>query len=218
MKGDLRKRKIVGRGLLALMLLLAAQVLHLYAFLPTDTLRSVEADYNTGRTEIVHQVYRNDDAQRKWLVFLAGNEDAVILAHSRFHLRYGWDGIGEVIDCSGASKPLYASAYRTPLKKDAAAEASRWLIRTFGRVEDPRIQTLEVRFLLSQANDETAEQVASEPICQRSERKEWTEHEGDRYFFIETEALDIPREQRVVQTLTALDAQGKVVADYELNG
>lgn len=218
-KAETRKHKAIRRTLIFLAVMMVTSTLHLYGFFPTSSLRLAEENYNCGRTDIIRRIYRPTKAEWNKVTYLSANEHAVILNRSRFSPVYGWlASESAAIDCSKSQEAAYGYAWMYGNKEEGEETPKTFLVRSFGRVDDPAVETIRMSLRSIVGYDEAAQQnIYKEEHVQQSVRSEWMEQDGHTYFLMESKRAEWTAESGFYPFLVALDAEGKVICEYDVN-
>ena len=164
---------------LVVLLLLTRQ----YGFTRDHALREVEERLGCGPTEVIRELGELPIGDRGWEMFLAANDNALILSGRAFHLGSGWQYYGSpVVDCSLGEPVAAGTCQMDALERDAYREGDykQTMVWFYGRVDDPDIQEVEVsltKYLHGEPDivEETWEKVIP--------RGEWL-RAGGRYYFV----------------------------------
>ena len=197
-----RKRLALHWILLALVFLLVVnQLLGVCLLLPIQAAHRSADLQGIGRTHLVKRRWE-PELRATGLLYLMENENALLLTDTHFGL-LGWETErGAAVDCTGDA-PLYVGQY------DAAFEV-RMVNCYFGRIDDPRIELIELQIRaepFDQANPE---------LCSLTIGREAFIEQEDYVFFWIMDVLPWERNPEWnygYPIILAYDAQGKVVAE-----
>lgn len=200
-----RRRTALKRLLTAaLVMLFVNRVMLLGQLLPIQAIRQVEERQGAGRGRVVARAH-TPEIYATMLVYLMENERATTLADTHLNI-LGWNaGFGTALDCTGDA-PLYAGRVR--LSHDGEN-----VTYFFGRVDDPDIETVEVR-LMAMEVDEQSHYVPGEEEAYLA-ASEFYEKEGRRYFLLR----DGPRaadEGLCIPIAVGRDGAGDEIARLEI--
>lgn len=192
----------------ALAVLLVNYTLHIGLLLPVQALRQVE-EREGVRGRIV--TWRWEPRVHKTgLFFLTENEDMVLLGNT-YLTALGWTpGFGWAVDCTGGG-PLHAgetASYR---------EGGETVWQFYGRVDDPKIETVEISLRVITGYDEVRrENVYEEHARLTVDREAFLKKEGRSYFLVDCQLEDWPENSGVYAFAIGLDGGGKAVAEFEI--
>lgn len=211
MKGtpESRRRKALRRSAAFLLTAAVLQITGLYGFFPTAGLRYGEESVNCGRTKVV--AWRGGDAWNR-LLLCGANDNALLIGESVFTCAGWMDGGVSAADCS-APGPFHAVI--SFAGGGMAAERRidcRFL--AFGRVDDPDIQTVEIRFRVRTGVQDGAP-LYEDRYTFTSDRREWIQKDGRAYFLLERQPMPWDTGEAALVLTTAYDGEGKVVAASE---
>lgn len=198
-------------GLAAVLLLLANYVFGIGLLLPIQAIRQAEESAGIGRTDLVTWI-REPDIGKTMRVYMAANENAVMLAPVYLSV-CGWrDGGGLSLDCSGQA-PFYVG-WRKLTWQDIDS-----VYYVFGRVDQPDITRLHVGLMDTFQGGETGEGQV-ERLGVDTEKASWLEREGTWYFLLRIPDSDLPffwvgRDDPFSVDITAYDQLGQQVAHVE---
>ena len=205
-----RKRRALRRVLILLILVIASWALGSYGYLPSDNLREMEEMQGVGRTEVLRRIWSPATDGWNRMVYLSANENAVMLSGCFWNPFEGWTGSTySVIDCSKEEKPVHSLVHFEARDGKNGKRVTNAPLRTYGRVDDPAVEVIEVRVGIKETGKESRE-----VAVQRSERKDWIELNGRAYFLMQTDRLEWEGPIFFEPMLRALDADGNVVAEY----
>ena len=169
-----------------LLLILLAGLLLLtkdFAFTRDHVLREVEERLGCGPTEVIRELGELPIGDRGWEMFLAANDNTLILSGRAFHLGSGWQYYGSsVVDCSLGEPVAAGTCEMDVLERDAYREGDhkQTMVWFYGRVDDPDIQEVEVG-LVKYEPDGT--DVVEETWAKTLAQEEWL-RAGGRYYFV----------------------------------
>ena len=155
---------------------------------------------------------REPDIGKTMRVYMAANENAVMLAPVYLSV-CGWrDGGGLSLDCSGQA-PFYVG-WRKLTWQDTDS-----VYYVFGRVDQPDITRLHVGLMDTFQGGETGEGQV-ERLGVDTEKASWLEREGTWYFLLRIPDSDLPffwvgRDDPFSVDITAYDQLGQQVAHVE---
>lgn len=209
----MRRKKDALRSVVLLMaavLLLA--VAGGYGFSGTRVLRTREANWGTGETQIVTGA---DTPMPGIRVVLSANPRAVLLGTVRGQWWTGWQEEGSLaLDCTGEGS-IHTGWWRVEgesLNSVKNMEDGNWAMRMdawgeraylFGRVDDPAVERLRFQWKGPEGEESLAE----------TGRQEWITQSGRTYFLVELEdCLTAPAEFEAV----GLDREDREIAWGEL--
>lgn len=209
-KETTRRKKALWRSAVVVVLILFMWVGG-YAFLPSQGRHYNEESFHTGRTKLVERIYEPSlKATRMALFDLTANEDVTMLHCVRWHPLYGWMGASaSVIEC-WETAPLHAGFCSLSHKS-----SEEDLFFVFGRLDSMDITSIKISLQCATYVGEERQEVWVEDCSRTSERTEWTEKDGHRYF-VENFGLlskEVDRPMKVV--LTAYDAEGEEVSSVD---
>jgi len=207
-----RKRRALRRVLILLALVIASWALGSYGYLPSDSLREMEEMQGIGRTEMLRRIWSPATDGWNRMVYLSANENAVMLSGCFWNPFEGWTGSTySIIDCSAEEVPVHSCVHLESNSGEGEKMTTMVPVRTFGRVDDPAVEVIEMRLWMTRVGEERR-QIA----VQRSERKDWLELNGRTYFLMQTDRLEWEGPVFFEPMLRALDANGNVVTEYEV--
>lgn len=203
-----RRRALKYLFVAALAVLLVNYTLHIGLLLPVQALRQVEERAGV-RGRIV--TWRWEPRVHKTgLFFLTENEDMVLLGNT-YLTALGWmPGFGWAVDCTGGG-PLHAGEIAS------RREGGETVWQFYGRVDDPKIETVEISLRIITGYDEARrENVYEEHTRLTVNREEFLEKEGRSYFLADCQLEDWPEDSGVYAFAIGLDGGGKTVAEFEI--
>lgn len=142
-----RRRRAVGYATGALVLLLLAQnFLHTAYLLPIQAVRMREGQEGAQDTQVVRRQWEPELHSGTALFYLTASDNAVVLSDTLLTAQ-GWRPMSSsMLDCT-EDKPLHAGERIVTL--DAGEDAENRYYGThlffYGRVDDPAIETVEIR-------------------------------------------------------------------------
>ena len=185
---------------------------------PAQAVWEAEQKLCCGKTEQVCRVGDEAVGQR---VYLTANENAVLLTGTYRTIQglQGWSSTYAVQDCT-ESAAFYGGAL---LLSDGAQEAAVYL---YGRVDAPEISEICASFRY--VKDCEAEAPEETVHVYTTSAENWYRKGAERYFLLRSETLypvfawhhsgnSVDQGRCYDVTLTALDGQGRVVAEMEVN-
>ena len=208
-----RRRKALTRLGWILGIVAFLSVFRLYYFLPSQALYEAEERQNLGRTEVVILEKGLDlEFTTASRMYLSVWEDTVLLTGMRFRPLTGWDSGPVVCRDLPAEEPVSGYAW-TPYGVEGRSFALGYVC-----VDDPAITAADIRLQGVRAWDSQKGEWTREDVFRiQSEASEWTESGGRRYLLLNRE-VEWPEELEwgpFYMVVTAFDAQGNVVAEYD---
>jgi len=209
-----RKAKALRRTAVFLLVAALLQLTHLYEFFPASALWYAAEDVNCGRVRVIQRDWQVSGEGLGRLVYFGANDNALLMAKSQWNPLYGWMGmVKSAVDCS-APGPYHALV---SLQASASAEEDRWQSVTawaFGRVEDPVIQTIEVRFRVN-TGARDGELLYEDRYVFSTSRESWMEKDGRDYFLLKMPDLSWSMEEVLSAQTIACDGAGNPVASCD---
>ena len=168
-----------------LLLILLAGLLFLtkdFAFTRDHVLREVEERLGCGPTEVIRELGELPIGDRGWEMFLAANDNTLILSGRAFHLGSGWQYYGSsVVDCS-LGEPVAAGTCQMDVLENGLyreGDHKQTMVWFYGRVDDPEIQEVEVSLTKYLGGEPDIVEEIWETVIPRGE---WL-RAGGRYYF-----------------------------------
>lgn len=210
-----RRRRAAGCIVLALVLLLLAQnLLHTALLLPIQAVHLKEQQNGIPRTRVVRRQWEPELHNGTALFYLTASDRAVVLSDT-YLTAQGWRPMySSILDCTG-DRPLHAGERIVILDAGEDAESRYYGTHLFfyGRVDDPAIETVEIRLQVppdyEAAEGETVDVgyylLLNAPIFEK---------EGRRYFLLDhrTSFQSAARADRIV----GRNAAGNGVTSFQI--
>lgn len=203
-----RRRRALRRVGWALLLLLAVNHFFQVGYLlPGQAVRDEEEREGTGRTWTVESrwVPVLHPTQR---FYLRENENAVLLGNTYFS-PFGWQTTtGCALDCSEPA-PVYAACH------SMSRDGKPTLLFYFGRIDDPAIETVVVS--VEEITYDQGQEIRKELRRLTAERSDFLIRDGRTFFWLmETRDWEKDPEQIIRPVLTAYEANGTVVEEFDI--
>lgn len=205
-----RRQKALRRTAILAALLVLMTVFDGYKVLPGQAIRYTEETYNLRRTETVSRLLPPwEMGLFPAVVYLSGNENALLLSGVRFHLLYGWmDFGGSPLDCS-KDAPIHVGAWLAHRRKGEGDSRAEYL---FGRVDDPAVAEVRVRLCWKGYADSRLEYYTDQVVTVSA--GDMREKDGLRYFVVpydpQEQVFQQAHNSRVYYFCDAVDASGNV--------
>lgn len=210
-----RRRRGVRCAAAALVLLILAQnFLHTALLLPIQAVRLAEEQNGVQDTRAVRRQWEPELFNGTALFYLTANDNAVLLTDT-YLTAQGWQPrYSGLLDCT-EDKPLHAGERIVTL--DAGEDAENRYYGThlffYGRVDDPAIETVEIRLQAppdyETAEGETVDQgylLLTAPIFQKN---------GRRYFLLDYRAPS-PDSVKRADRIVGRNAAGNGVTSFQI--
>ncbi|NCB50451.1 MAG: hypothetical protein EOM54_01030 [Clostridia bacterium] len=162
-----RKHKAIVRTMIAAALLTLAFGANFYGLFPSSGLRALEETCGTGKTDVITKTFEKAVFSE---IYLAENENVLMLAMSKFYVSSGWQGRGmSVTD----KDPDAVAGVETGFWSLIDADSDERIFYIFGKVTDASIMAV---------NAGVAD--ADRTVLQSAGTDDFIEKDGSRYFMI----------------------------------
>lgn len=154
-----------------------------YGFTPGHALREMEERLGCGPTEVIRELGELPIGDRGREMFLAANDNALVLGSRKFDLGDGWQTDSRAaVDCSRGEPVAARTCEMDILERDAYREGDhkQTMVWFYGRVDDPDIQEVEVGLVKYEPN---GTDVVEETWVKTLAQGEWL-CAGGRYYFV----------------------------------
>lgn len=213
-----RRRRALRCAAAALVLLILAQTfLYTALLLPIQVVRRVEDQEGVQGARVVRRQWEPEVYNWTNLFYLTANDDAALLTNVYIAARtWGWGGgHALLLDCT-AEEPIHAAqkliSEDTGPGKDYHCYGIHYVF--FGRVDDPSIETVEIRLQVNPGYEGAAGENVSlgylrltAPILQKDDRRYFLAHG-----YVTEEGLLRDGENRVI----GKDREGNTVTAFQI--